>query len=149
MNDHTIHKKKYVPHLPSLLALGDHNYARFMRLLPDCDTQDMTYHFCVEELLSYSIEITDCARYTTTVDVKQIAESLPNFLKPAMTVRLYHDAKSAEVISCQHVGNLKASYEYPNLHMHQKNEKFMVNVFLSEWLQFCIAYQNKMTAHNS
>lgn len=149
MNDQIRHEKKYVPHLPSLLAIGDHNYARLMRLLPDCDTQDMTYHFCVEASLSYAIEITDCARYTTTVQVKQVAESLPHFLKPSMTVRLYHDAKSAEVISCQHVGNLKASYEYPNLHMHQKNEKFMVNVFLSEWLQFCITYQNKLAANNS
>jgi len=140
------YKKKYVPHLPSLLAIGDHNYARFMRLLPDCDTAALSYDFCVEALLSYSITIVDCARYTTTVEVKQIAEQLPNFLKPSMTVRLYHDAKSAEVISCQDVGNLKASYEYPNLHMHQKNEKFMVNVFLSEWLQFCVAYHNKRAA---
>lgn len=144
-----IEKKKYVPHLPSLLAMGDHNYARFMRLLPDCDTADLVYHFCVESVLSYRIQIIDCARYTTTVEVKQLAEQLPDFMKPAMTVRLYHDAKSAEVIGAQHVGNLKASYEYPNLHMHQKNEKFMVNVFLSEWLQFCVNYHNKLSAKTS
>jgi uncharacterized protein YqiB (DUF1249 family) len=68
----------------------------------------------------------------------QFALNTPAFLQPLMEVRLYHDAKVAEVLSCQRISKLEPSYEYPNLKMHQRNEKQMVNIFLAEWLQFCL-----------
>jgi uncharacterized protein YqiB (DUF1249 family) len=68
----------------------------------------------------------------------QISANTPAFLRPKMTIRLYHDAKVAEVLIAQRTSQLKPVYEYPNLNMHQRNEKFMVNVFLAEWLHFCL-----------
>jgi uncharacterized protein YqiB (DUF1249 family) len=59
-------------------------------------------------------------------------------------VRLYHDAKMAEVISAQNIGSLKPSYQYPNTKMYQKNEKEMVNLFLAEWVQFCLTQSNQL-----
>ena len=44
----------------------------------------------------------------------------------------------AEVISAQNIGSLEPSYRYPNTKMYQKNEKEMVNLFLAEWLHFCL-----------
>jgi uncharacterized protein YqiB (DUF1249 family) len=131
------HGKKYVPHLPSLLAMGEHNYGKLMLLLPDVDDRDMTYEFTINTVLTYQITILDVARYTTTVEIAQVAKNLPKFLKPALTVRMYHDVRSAEVLSVQNIGKIQPSYDYPNLQMHQKNEKFMTNVFLTEWLTFC------------
>lgn len=135
-------KRKYVPHLPSLLAMGEHNYGKLMMLLPEVDEVNLQYQFTINDALTYQILIKDAARYTTTVNIAQVAKNLPKFLLPSLTVRLYHDVRSAEVLAAQNIGRIKASYDYPNLHMHQKNEKFMVNVFLTEWLTFCMQHQS-------
>jgi uncharacterized protein YqiB (DUF1249 family) len=110
-----------------------------LKLLPDCDTQDLSYIFEVGDSLEYRIKIVDSSRYTSTLEMAQISENTPTFLQPKMTIRLYHDAKVAEVLEAQRTSRLKPVYEYPNLNMHQRNEKHMVNVFLAEWLHFCLS----------
>lgn len=110
-----------------------------LKLLPDCDTHDLSYEFEVNEALKYGIKIVDSSRYTSTLEMQQISANTPLFLRPKMLIRLYHDAKVAEVLEAQRTSRLKPVYEYPNLNMHQRNEKFMVNVFLAEWLHFCIS----------
>lgn len=131
-------KKKYVPHLPTILAVCEHNYACLMKLLPDCDTEDLSYQFTINDALEYKIRILETSRYTSTFEMSQIQKNTPKFLCPVMEVRLYHDAKVAEVLSSQRTSKLEPSYEYPNLKMHQRNEKQMVNVFLAEWVHFCL-----------
>ncbi len=84
------------------------------------------------------MQILESTRYTSTLQMSQLANNTPEFLRPSMEIRLYHDAKVAEVLCCQRVSRLKPSYEYPNLNMHLRNEKQMVNVFLAEWLHFCL-----------
>jgi uncharacterized protein YqiB (DUF1249 family) len=73
--------------------------------------------------------------------MSQLANNTPSFLRPSMEIRLYHDAKVAEVLSSQRVSKLQASYSYPNVNMHLRNEKQMVNAFLAEWLHFCLEQQ--------
>ena len=139
-------RKKYIPHLPTIQALCELNYAHILRILPDCDTEDLSYFFSVGKTLRYEIHITDTARYTTTLTVKQVADDMPAYLTPSMTVRLYHDARMAEVISSQNTGKLEPSYEYPNIKMRQRNEKQMVNIFLAEWLDFCLKQKPKVAS---
>lgn len=142
-------KHKYVPHLPTLLAVCEGNYARLMRLVPDCDSVDMTYRFAVASGNEYQVRILESSRYTSTLEMLQLSNGGPAYMQPVMQVRLYHDAKMAEVIHSQHVGALKPSYGYPNLRMHQKNEKEMVNRFLAEWLSFCLDQKAKQQSPTS
>lgn len=142
-------KKKYVPHLPSILATCENNYACALKLLPDCDSENLSYEFKISELLKYNIKILDSARYTSTLMMSQVANNTPSFLRPSMEIRLYHDAKVAEVLSCQRVSKLQPSYEYPNLNMHMRNEKQMVNVFLAEWLHFCLEQREMQISTSS
>ncbi|QPG07245.1 DUF1249 domain-containing protein [Salinimonas marina] len=122
------------------------NYARFLQVLPDCDTQDLAFEFTIGTHLSYRITLTDTARYTTTLLVEQLNAHTPAYLKPSMEVRLYHDARMAEVISSQNTGAFAPSYAYPNRNMRQRNEKQLVNQFLGEWLQFCLNHQPSVTS---
>lgn len=140
-------RKKYVPHLPSILATCEHNYVCMLKLLPDCDTHDLQYSFEVAEGLKYQIKIVDSSRYTSTLEMAQLSANTPSFLQPKMTIRLYHDAKAAEVLAAQRTSGLKPVYEYPNLNMHQRNEKHMVNVFLAEWLHFCLTQRLASTTN--
>lgn len=133
--------RKYVPKLANMHQVCEVNYGRLLRLLPDCDTEDLEYQFRVNASLQYTIKIIDCSRYTSTLEMSQknqIGQIEYEFLRPVVQVRLYHDAKMAEVISAQNIGSLKPSYQYPNTKMYQKNEKEMVNLFLAEWVQFCL-----------
>lgn len=139
-------KSKYVPHLPSILATCENNYACAMKLLPDCDTADLSYRFSVRDDLHYRVVIKDSSRYTSTLEMSQIASSIPAYLCPIMEIRLYHDAKMAEVLSAQRMAKLEPSYEYPNIKMHQRNEKHMVNIFLAEWLHFCLQQRARQKA---
>ena len=139
-------RRKYVPHLPSIQRVCALNYVRLIRLLPDCDTEDLEYQFQVNKVLNYSIKIVECSRYTSTVVMSQDSVIGPDFMHPVVRVRLYHDAQLAEVIEAQHIGALQPSYEYPNIKMHQKNEKEMVNLFLSEWLLFGSKHKDQLQA---
>ena len=137
--------KKYVPNLKGFHALCEANYTRVLKLLPDIDEDSQSYEFGTEQEIQYRIRIVDASRYTTTLDVSQMSDSLPDWLKPSMHVRLYHDARMAEVLSSQNVTAIKPSYDYPNQKMHQKNEKEMINCFLAEWLLFCLNHQADIT----
>ena len=136
--------RKYVPKLAIMHQVCDVNYARLLRLLPDCDTEDLQYQFHVNASLSYTIRIIECSRYTSTLEMSQKSQMGYEFLRPVVQVRLYHDAKMAEVISAQNIGSLQPSYRYPNTKMYQKNEKEMVNLFLAEWLQFCLTQSSQL-----
>ncbi len=136
--------RKYVPKLANMHQVCEVNYGRLLRLLPDCDTEDLQYQFEVNASLSYTIKIIECSRYTSTLEMSQKSQMGYEFLRPVVQVRLYHDAKMAEVISAQNIGSLKPSYRYPNTKMYQKNEKEMVNLFLAEWLQFCLTQSDQL-----
>jgi uncharacterized protein YqiB (DUF1249 family) len=126
-----------------LLAVCDANYGRLLKLLPDCDTEDLHYKFDVSPSLSYQIKIVECCRYTTSIEMRQIPDNSPSYMQPSMLVRLYHDARMAEVLSFQHIGQIKASYRYPNHQMLHRNEKEQMNIFLAEWLCFCLENHKK------
>ncbi|MFT4746162.1 MAG: hypothetical protein ACI8XG_000232 [Congregibacter sp.] len=136
--------RKYVPKLANMHQVCEINYGRLLRLLPDCDTEDLQYQFKVNACLLYTIKIIECSRYTSTLEMSQKNQMGYEFLRPVVQVRLYHDAKMAEVISAQNIGSLKPSYQYPNTKMYQKNEKEMVNLFLAEWLQFCLTQSSQL-----
>lgn len=135
-------KRKYIPHLATILARCERNYAMLLRLLPDCDTIDLTYRFDISSTLRYQIRIIESTRYTSVISFAQIDKHTPTFLQPNMEVRLYHDARVAEVTKSQKIGRLKPRYDYPNQNMHQRNEREMVSRFLGEWLAFCLHHQN-------
>lgn len=138
--------RKYVPKLANMHKVCEVNYMRLLRLLPDCDTEDLQYQFKVNASLLYTIKIIECSRYTSTLEMSQKSQMGYEFLRPVVQVRLYHDAKMAEVISAQNIGSLQPSYRYPNTKMYQKNEKEMVNLFLAEWVQFCLSHSEHLSS---
>ena len=117
------------------------NYHRLIRLLPEIDDQQ-EWLFGVEaatdQLRQVSISVVERSKYTTTVAVAQ--ESLLDdwVPKPTLTVRLYHDAQMAEVLSFRLNRHLSGTYDYPNANMYQPDEKAQQNAFLGEWLEFCL-----------
>jgi uncharacterized protein YqiB (DUF1249 family) len=59
---------------------------------------------------------------------------------PSMSVRLYHDASMAEVMSYQNQHRFEGRYQYPNPQMRLPDEKIQLNKFLADWLDHCLQH---------
>ena len=116
----------------------DDNFERLMCLLPGLRNYGEQV-LDVKRQSGLHISVLEHHKYTTVVE---LAQHLPlGFLfvaQPSMIVRVYHDAKVAEVLSYQHRSRFKAKYDYPNPDMCQVREKQRVNDFLGEWLDYCL-----------
>jgi uncharacterized protein YqiB (DUF1249 family) len=158
----TNQNKKYHPKLSTLMTLCEINYMLLIRLLAnnnnDEDVIGNERDFFISDFLAYNIKTIEITRYTSLIS---ICQEMPNakqkkvgqdknlsednnkvlfysLLHPKMTIRLYHDARMAEVISNQDIRQVKPRYDYPNSKMHLPDEKEQINLFLKEWLQLCL-----------
>ena len=134
--------KKYRPHLPTLMTLCEVNYMLLLRILADREQVGEQRCFFISDFLSYRVKVNEVTKYTTLVTIYQETNihgyNLAELFRPKMVIRLYHDARVAEVISNQDVQQIKPRYDYPNDKMHLPDEKQQVNYFLKEWLQLCL-----------
>lgn len=139
-------QKKYTVDLAGQLAECEANYARIMQLLPNMGTEDhrlFTVDLAAERQVQFHIEVRERCKYTTMVDVIQttdFSDAQPWAIAPRFSLRVYHDAKMAEVIAFDRHHRLRASYEYPNDKMYQRDEKIQLNTFLGEWLSHCLKH---------
>lgn len=129
-------KRNYRPSIPRWLNLCERNYVGLLTLLPELDTESLSYAFTAQKN-QYIITVSECSRFTTTLTCTQTNLGLPNYLKVEMMVRLYHDVHVAEVLSWKKQSRLKAKYDYPNQQMHQPDEREQSDRFLAEWIGFC------------
>ena len=129
---------RYRIDLSGHIAECDANYVRLMKLLPDLYATDE--RAIGLDLLTGSTLVRLCViercPYTTTVRLQQGSPSEAMFRAPAMTVRLYHDARTAEVTEYQNERGFQPFYTYPNLGMRLPDEKAQINKLLSELLSF-------------
>src|SRR5690606_28428797 len=84
------------------------------------------------------IKLLESFRYTTTLEVVMTSGFPLWSPAPAMQVRMYHDATTAEPLSYQGVRRLPVRSEIPNAQMLHPDEKHQVNDFLAQWLELCI-----------
>ncbi|MDG3089088.1 DUF1249 family protein [Vibrio hannami] len=130
--------KSYHVDLAALMRVYETNYAKLNALLPaQAEVGDVRSYQVAA--MAYQLEVSEVTKYTTLIDVSQCDEQ-PVFPLPKMTVRLYHDARVAEVCASDQISRVKARYDYPNNKMMQKDEKFQLNQFLSDWLTFCLKH---------
>lgn len=127
----------YQINLQQLHACCSGNYLRLLRLLRGLNGERMLA-FSHPQHTSFHLQIVEEARYTTTLDIEHKGEYMPDGMQPSMRVRMYHDARMAEVLRSQQISGIKPVYNYPNRLMHQRDEKWQVNQFLAEWLQLCL-----------
>lgn len=134
-------KDRYRVDLAELQAICEANYARLLRLLPEHRQAGLQRRISTgdedgaSELL---LEVIEVNPYTTSLLLQHV-HAWPWSGPQTLEVRLYHDARLAEVISRQHRPYL-GHYDYPNAAMYQPDEKHQLNLFLGEWLGHCQTY---------
>lgn len=129
-------KKPYHVDLAELMRVYETNYAKLNALLPvGHEVGDVRCYQAVN--MVYQLTVNEVTKYTTLIDICQ-SDAMPVFPLPKMSVRLYHDARVAEVCASGDFSRVKAKYDNPNTKLLQKDEKFQLNKFLGEWLTFCL-----------
>lgn len=124
------------------MTIYEHNFSRLSTLLPALKqlSGPLTALGCQQRRLA--VEVVEHHKYTTVLRLTQdlpIPIPIPAAGFSHMTVRIYHDAKVAEVLAYQNCCRFQSKYDYPNPKMLQVREKRRVNEFLGEWLDYCLA----------
>jgi len=129
------------------MAECDANYLRLMKLFPALRERDVSAFAVVTgpAATAVRIEVLERARYTTLLRLVQVPDATWN-QRLNLTVRLYHDARSAEVVEYQGKRHFRATYDYPNAQMRQPDEKAQLNRFLGEYLAHCLEHGVATTA---
>jgi len=127
------------------MSLCANNYFLLIKVQATQTELNEQRRFFINEQLAYAVTVNEVTRYTSLITFEQeylneddASSTLLSGLHPRMTIRLYHDAKMAEVISSQDISWVKPRYDYPNDKMHQQDEKQQINQFLNEWLHLCL-----------
>ena len=137
-------KRGYSVDLSSHMAECDANYHRLLRLFPDLRdsaSKDFSMHLPgFQAVVVFSVK--EKGPYTTVLDLKVDTDQtwMGMATMPEMSIRVYHDAQSAEVIEYQNQNRFHGKYEYPNNRMRQRDEKAQVNRFLGEFLNLCLEH---------
>jgi len=135
---YTLSASKKTTLLTELPRIYEENFVRLMRLIPALRDVHGDTTVLLDGSDQLQLSILEQNRYTTLLTLEYCFSSdnqmLPN---PEMKIRVYHDARLAEVIRYQQHSNIKASYPYPNLKMYQPLEKRQINLFFRDWLIHC------------
>ncbi|MCF2859005.1 DUF1249 domain-containing protein [Pseudoalteromonas sp. SMS1] len=129
-------KPRYVQSLPKYITLCEHNYLRALKVMPEEEVGNQ----CQIKMgaMDFFIAVDAVAKYTTDISIRQKHALSSHIGEFELAVRLYHDARVAEVIQHNYHQKVKPSYRYPNPNMHHKDEKYQLNAFLADWLLACI-----------
>lgn len=131
-------RRRYVPDLEDFIGECELNYRRLMTLLSG-GRKRRSIHLSDRHL--FQLTVTEESRYTTSVDVRQsLGDETVPLTVADLSVRLYHDARLAEVVACTGMRHVRAVYDYPNPWMAQPDEKVQLNLFLGECLKECLRH---------
>jgi uncharacterized protein len=148
------YKERYKVDLPLQMAECEANYVRLTKLLANKLPDQLgnprgEFRFMVErgaQQWLHLLLITERSPYTTTLELSRtaIGASSDWLRMPKLTLRIYHDAKLAEVLAWEGHKRLRPRYEYPNQSMYQNDEKYQLNCFLGEWLTLCLEHGHSL-----
>jgi uncharacterized protein len=148
------YRERYKVDLPLQMAECEINYARLHKLLSlelSKESIEQCDEFCFsvvrgEQEWQYQLRVLERSKYTTTLLLIQTAITNTSLWlqPPRLTVRMYHDAKLAEVLAWEGHKRLRPRYQYPNQSMYHADEKLQINQFLGEVLARCLSegFQN-------
>ena len=152
-------KNPYRVDLAGLMAICETNYWRlrklllpvFPRLKANSEFLFVLPAFSKHSDRTFSLTVQECCPYTTTISFREIEGSGQGDAKcwgisPQLTVRIYHDARSAEVVAFQGQRFFLGRYPYPNPQMRQRDEKFQLNQLLADWLNHCLGHGYRLSA---
>ncbi|MBT8449441.1 MAG: DUF1249 domain-containing protein [Gammaproteobacteria bacterium] len=131
--------KTYQYPFGSFMQQCEFNYSLLCRLMPTNNDED-TFVYRLDDGTQLELNVTEQHRYTAFITLTQKhTHSRQELLDFRLNLRLYHDARQVEVFSPDGRA-MEAIHAYPNPAMHQTDEKYNINHFLSDLLLHCLQH---------
>lgn len=154
--------RRYTVDLAGMHALYEFNYVRLQKLLRGAGVQDrlgslspLEFSWGQARAVSLSADVEHPAetlivqpvlqlarvertRYTETWRLAQMTPTLPWCPELDMEVRLFHDARMADVLRFQTARRIPAIVPAGHVEGWRVNEKQLVNTFLGDCLRHCL-----------
>lgn len=120
----------------SLMDLYENNYLRLRKLIPDLSVLPIDSISHLPGCLSLHLTILERSKFTTTFSLTYVfIDAEHASTEPALTIRVYHDAKIVEVLT-GHLQHGRKRYEH--VAGSAIKVKWKLNRFLFKWLGYCL-----------
>lgn len=131
------------PNLVGLMALHEANYARMCRLVPQGHPRTYGGVSRVADEPALHLSVLERCRYTTTYHLTYYfgAPGRPVDLlvpEPDMHIRVYQDARLAEVLHCGGVDRVSMLRGYLPRTGSPTARRWRLNLMLNRWLRYCL-----------
>ncbi len=129
-----------------LEQICDSNFRKIFQLIPDLLAfEENARGFAVNNSTLY-LEVIERTPYTMTVELSHCFNKNPDgFLEPAVKIRIYLDAKLAEVLSDHARAAVSEVYRDSSRSCEIMNYKWRLNYFLQKWLDHCLKKDYQFT----
>ena len=123
----------------------EHNYSYLRELFPEIMelySETLIYR---DSLKLVKIKCLEVSRYTTLISLNLSFIRCPQIPPVEMSIRLYHDAEVADVVTYQNISRLVAPY-FSTEKDTDKDHKRQANILLYELLSGCMKKRSLKTA---
>ncbi len=123
------------------MELYENNYRMVRLLMPElCAMNGAVYLSQPDGRMQLELSQIEHNRYTSTFNLTyRFTESLRGEKEPDLSVRIYHDARSCEVLS----GFLHSRWE--SRKVRSLDSGYRLNRFLFKWLSYCLRQGHSFT----
>lgn len=122
----------------ALMALYESNYVRLGWLIPDVRGLSGSVTSHVPNDFPLNLAVTDQAPYTTTLRLTYFfREEGQVVADPDLLVRVYHDARMAEVMTCAEHHRHDVLRGIDLICRREPGKRWMRNMMLNKWLEYC------------
>jgi hypothetical protein len=123
----------------SLMSLYESNYIRLGWLVPALESLSGTAVSTVAGDCPLHLTVEERSRYTTTLTLTYVFEDESGAATdPDLQIRVYHDAKLAEVQSCARWHRHSMLESIRSELARALGERWLRNVMLNKWLDYCV-----------
>lgn len=123
----------------SLMSLYESNYIRLAWLAPDLAGLLETQTSDVAGDCSLHLSVGERSRYTTTLRLTYLFDDPAGLCAdPDVLIRVYHDARLAEVQACARWGRHPALNSIRSQLARDLGDRWLRNIMLNKWLDYCV-----------
>jgi uncharacterized protein YqiB (DUF1249 family) len=123
----------------SLMSLYESNYIRLSWLVPDLLAVDAPRVSHVQGDCALHLNVVERSRYTTTLSLTYLFEDEQGVVAdPDLLIRVYHDARLAEVQSCARWHRHTMLEAIRSQFARELGDRWMRNMMLNKWLDYCV-----------
>lgn len=128
----------------SLMTLYESNYVRLGWLAPNLESFQGECISSVPGDCRLYLRVDERGRYTTTLTLTYLFDTLAGEIAdPDLQVRVYHDAKLAEVMCSARWHRHEVLESIRSRLRSHMNDRWLRNMMLNKWLDYCVERRHR------